>query len=88
MVLSVTPAWGPRQGGSLVRLQGSGFSTSFPSSLTTEIWCLFGGIEVPGSRVQQDDDEEEVVECRTPAHPPALVAVTIRSVNGSSITSR
>ena len=86
MVLSVTPPLGPRNGGSLISMRGIGFLPS------PEMWCVFGGIEVPATAKLMNQDagaEYDIeVQCITPSHPTALVAATIRSVNGSSVTSR
>eukprot|EP00929_Paragymnodinium_shiwhaense_P068504 TRINITY_DN34467_c0_g1_i2.p1 TRINITY_DN34467_c0_g1~~TRINITY_DN34467_c0_g1_i2.p1 ORF type:complete len:2673 (-),score=484.12 TRINITY_DN34467_c0_g1_i2:4120-11166(-) len=75
-VVSATPPYGTRAGGTVVQIQGSHFKDS------GLLACKFGDMEVKAMRFISP----ELILCVTPKHMPAIVSVTV-SNNGQNFTA-
>ena len=74
-VSHLSPANGPKMGGSIVAVHGSNFG------LTREIRCRFGAIVVLANRIS-----DSMVNCTAPSHDAGLVTVEV-SQNGVDFSS-
>jgi len=73
---SVQPAVGPSSGGDLVRLVGTGFAA--------RVRVLFDGS--PASTVSlREDAGASIVDVRTPAHAPSVVAIDVRNLDADGV---
>ncbi|CAM9115079.1 unnamed protein product, partial [Sphacelaria rigidula] len=72
MVESAWPLMGPESGGTMITLDGHGFSD------IGDVVCEFGS---PGSRVPAIGISVTVIHCRSPAHMPGTISLRV-GVNG------